>query len=365
MKSLQVLIAIAIIAIEILGVSAANASPIAVAVAVASGMLKTTGIGQLDFGLTYEGTPTVTNPTVTATNNGALLAFVQGASITNADDINSYMWAQADGGDTAEAQLDVVGKNGHDATVQNYNMYGYVTSNFAYAGQYADKITGESIDMNAQSWNSGGAYVNPTDQASEQGNAAPGTIAPSYLGSVVAYTKDADSADQGIAGLLPATGTNSGASYVEKKAVNSGSATDTSQSTIATVYQFAQAGGSADPSAYPMGTWTQAVNDKGAKMTSVTGGSILDKTGTIYFGTNSLYADASASMTYSGAGTLTSSAQEMGYADSSTVYANKDSLMSGNANTPFYSTTSSTDLSGTPHASADTGGNTPCPSWND
>ena len=275
------------------------------------------------------------------------------------------MLAQAAGGDVAESQLDVDGIAGAggaaaDASVKNYNMYGYVTPNLAYAGQYADSISGEQIDMNSQSWNKG-ALLTPSDQGGEVGSLAPGTIQASYLGG--SYATDASSVGQGLgrAIVFPATGTMAGESYAEKYATNKNPVAggDTSIVTITNAYQFAQAGGSADPSAYPMGAWTQAVNDKGAKMTSVTGGSILDKTGTTYFGTNSLSASASASMTYSGAGTLTSSAQEMGYADSSTVYANKDSLMSGNANTPYYSTTSATNLKGIPHSTIAAGGNTP------
>jgi hypothetical protein len=359
MKLLKVLIALVVVWIGILGLS--SAAP----VAVASGMLKATGIGQLDFGLTYEpGTATtVTYPIITAAiNNGALsVAFTKGASITNAKQINSYMLAQADGGDRAESQLDVLGTNGNDATVKNYNMYGYVTNNFAYAGQYADSITGESIDLNSQSWNKGAAVIEPIDQPSENG-APTGALVGSYLGSQVPYTKDADSKDQGIdrATVFPTTGTNQGESYAEKYAANKGS-TDTTLVTISTAYQFAQAGGSLDPSAYPMGMWTQAVNDKGAKMTGVIGGTMTDRTGTTWFGTNGQAASAAAGMTYSGLGTLSPNAQEMGYADKNIVYADKDTLRDGNALTPHCSTTSYTNLNGIPHSTSDSGGNTPWP----
>ena len=229
MKLLKVLIGLAIISIGISGLSSANATPIAVAFV--SGELKTTGIGQIDFGLTYEAgaATTTTNPTITATNNGALLAFIQGASITNAKQINSYMLAQAAGGDVAESQLDVDGIAGAggaaaDASVRNYNMYGYVTPNLAYAGQYADSISGEQIDMNSQSWNKG-ALLTPSDQGGEVGSVAPGTIQASYLGGT--YAIDASSVGQGLdrAIVFPATGTQAGESYAEKYATNKNPAT--------------------------------------------------------------------------------------------------------------------------------------------
>ena len=40
-----------------------------------------------------------------------------------------------------------------DSSVTNYCMYGYVSCQpLVYAGQYADKIIGESINMNSKSW---------------------------------------------------------------------------------------------------------------------------------------------------------------------------------------------------------------------
>ena len=155
MKAHQVLIALAVIAIGI-SVASAVTGP---NYPVVSGELRDPNIGQLDFGMTVNtgvtapSTSQLTYPSVTATNNGALLAFVQGASITNVADINAYMLSQSLGGDVAESHLDVGGVNGNDASVKNYNIYGYTTSNLAYTGQYADSITGESINMQSEAWN--------------------------------------------------------------------------------------------------------------------------------------------------------------------------------------------------------------------
>ena len=108
-----------------------------------------------------------------------------------------------------------------------------------------------------------------------------------------------------------------------------------------------------------MGAWTQAVNDKGAKMTGVVGGTMTDQVGTTWFGSNGQVASAAASMTYSDLGTLSSNAQEMGYADQNTVYANKDTKLTTNPNTPTYLTTSATNLNGIPRSTVAAGGNTP------
>jgi hypothetical protein len=103
--------------------------------------------GRLDYSMTYDGGTLVQAPTVTLTETDAVLsAAIQGASISNADDFQSYMYARSSGGisgarDYAQATSSIVGH--HDVGVKNYNLYGYVTPNFAYAGQSADLMTGE------------------------------------------------------------------------------------------------------------------------------------------------------------------------------------------------------------------------------
>ena len=139
------LIALAIIWIEISG-----ATP----TVVVSGFVGNIGANHIDYGMTYDGANGILKqaPTISATNS-PLTVLIQGASITNADHINSYLLASSSGGDLAVTGLDVTGVNGHDASVKNYNMCGYVTSNLAYAGQYADSITGESLYLRSSSFN--------------------------------------------------------------------------------------------------------------------------------------------------------------------------------------------------------------------
>ena len=360
------LIALAIIPIGISSISAAVAVIPAFIYGVANGELQNSGIGQIDFSLSYGTKDAATtqltqNPTITATNNGALLVLIQGASITNANAINSFLLAHSTGGDVAITGLDVLSTSGTaDSSVKNYNMYGYVTSNLAYAGQYADSITGEYIDMTSQSWNkatlptsfTGFATAAPWGVAPAPGTVIfPPPLPPIPTPSILAYG-DAYNA------ITPLTRVTAGSSFVEKKTVNAGGA-DTSVASVTGLYQFAQAGGSQDPSAYPQGIWTQAVNDKGAKVLGVTNGVITDSAKGVYTGLNNLAMSAAASMVYNGAASLSSNAQEMGYSDSSTVYADKDTLLTGNVNTPYYFTTSATNLAGTGYNTADAGGNTP------
>ena len=385
MKSIQVLIALVIVVIGISGAIAT--APLGSTYPIATGELRASGVGQLDFGMTVvtdalaPSASQATYPTVTATNNGALLAFVQGATINNVDEIHSSIVGQSTGGDVAESHLDVLGDRvnaitpwENTASAKNYNMYGYVTSNLAYTGQYADSITGESIDMVSESWNkqSSTAFTSPhvgsvSTYPTYNGYTPSGDtgLATSYLGATSAVavgdktTKYTDGGSTySTAGYTFTQGPNSGYSFAEKKAVNSG-LTDTAQVSMTTAYQFAQAGGSQSASAYPQGIWTQAVNDKAAKISGVNSGTILNQVSTEYLGLNSLSQSANSALTQTGTATLTSNAQEMGYADASMVYANKDSLLAGNANTPYYSTTSSTNLNGVAHSSADTGGNLP------
>ena len=383
MRALKVLIALAIISIGISSISAASAViPVipAFIYGVANGELQKSGIGQIDFSLSYgtKGAATTQltqNPIITAVNNGALLVLIQGVTITNANAINSFLVAHSTGGDVAITGLDVLSTSGTaDSSVKNYNMYGYVTSNLAYAGQYADSITGEYIDMNSLSWNKATLPTSPpTTPPTVSGapftglaTAAPWGVAPAP-GTVIfsipptippILTPGILTYGAAYNAITPFTRVTAGSSFVEKKMVNAGGA-DTSVASVTGLYQFAQAGGSQDPSAYPQGIWTQAVNDKGAKVLGVTNGVITDSTKGVYTGLNNLAMSAVASMVYNGAASLSSNAQEMGYSDSSTVYADKDTLLAGNVNTPYYFTTSATNLAGTGYNTADAGGNTP------
>ena len=166
---------------------------------VVSGELRDPNIGQLDFGMSVDNnvasaptTSQLTYPTVTATNNGALLAFVQGATVNNVGAINAYMLSQSLGGDVAESHLNVIGNQAgstdFSASVKNYNIYGYTTSNLAYTGQYADSITGESINMQSEAWNKQ-TYVPtaPTSQPSYNGYVAASPALEPALTNTNAY----------------------------------------------------------------------------------------------------------------------------------------------------------------------------------
>lgn len=191
---LKVLIALAVVWIGISGTVATTP------VTVVCNSIKNTA-GEIDYSISYTGVPglvTANTPTTTLTNAGGVLsAFIQGQSIANADAINTFMLARSAGGDLAATGLDVDGVVGHDATVSNYNMYGYVTSGFAYAAQYAGSVTGNSIYTYRQGWSlsSSSLVFNPPpppavpNPSTFAGATNPGTITMQGAGQSYAFTQ--------------------------------------------------------------------------------------------------------------------------------------------------------------------------------
>jgi hypothetical protein len=346
MKLFKVLIALAIISIGISSIGNA------VTYGVASGQVGTTGVGFIDFSLTYD-SPLVPvavvnqQPIITgsATPTSASV-FLTGASISKADAINSYLLASSAGGDMAATGLDIASTSATkaDAAVSNYNMYGVVNGNLAYAGQYADSIRGESIDMRSFAWN---RAFSPALGLPPAAGFAPTGVAPTYL-SVIPVTVPGNK----LANILPPTTTNNGNSgfaSAEIKGANSGAAADTSLVSITKGYQFAQAGGSADPSAYPMGIWAMAVNDKGHQLSGVIGGTISESTYSQYTVPNGpAMVTSTPTFSYNGLATIAPNAQSMGYADKNLAYSNEDTRLGGNTNTPLYFTTGSTNFATQP-----------------
>lgn len=84
-------------------------------------------------------------PTATIdANNGFISAAIEGCSIEGALSINGKLDAKSAHGETAEAIADI---KGPAASVTNYNLYGYVTPDLAWAGQYVDFARGTKIDL--------------------------------------------------------------------------------------------------------------------------------------------------------------------------------------------------------------------------
>ncbi len=317
MKLVKVLIALAIV---LMGISGANA----VRQGVANGELKTAGVGQIDYSLTYDASlNTVTNPTVLNSpltmkaqiGSGYILVEptpgTPGATITNANAINSFLNAHSAGGDIAAVGLGVSGANGQDASVKNYQMYGYVTPNYAWAGQYADSITGESISMQTLTYN----------YATQNLVFHPTTIQLGPLAVPTPYTyADATS------GIKTATlntlnnNLNTGYTAAQINGANAGG-TDKSIVTLTTAYQFAQAGGSQTP--YPsIGAFGQSVNAAGSILTGVNGGTINELTEGAYG--QDPWTGSTTYIAKTGTASIAPAQDSMGFEDKTLTYASVD-----------------------------------------
>jgi len=271
------------------------------------------------------------------------------------------LFAQSSGGDFAGTGMSVGGIDGTYASVKNYGMYGYVADNFAYAGQYADQIKGEFIDMHSITSNYVDTSSLPVEANEKTQTGLPADfltyIAPVY--STAAEHSLAYASINGITQEPPTDASNIGITQYATPAAAS------PYITASEVYQFAQAGGSKDPTAYPMGIWAQAVNDKKHKLTLIGAfsGAVGDTSsrndGVIngieeytygeYDASSNRNNDAGAiirqtATTTTPSASITPNAVSMGYADKNIVYANEDTSLSSNDNVPFYDTTSFTGM---------------------
>jgi hypothetical protein len=346
MKSLNVLIALAIFTI---GISSVLADTDVVRNSISS------DAGRIDYAMTYvpsvlgpAATPAVSTTASTAVvnlvqTNSVLSAFITGVSINKAIDINSYIFARSSGGDFAASGMEIDGSDdaaGGDASVSNYGMYGYATNNLAYTGQYADKMQGEWIGVWSKS-------LNNVDTTTIPALGAAGTTADYTLiidqdpfagvtstEATNAYSKAwAGAWDEG---LLPVTDIT-GPAYSATK-----------------LYNYAQAGGSLNPSAYPMGIWAQSANDKGHKLaiagTGALGDAISEDTFGEYDSSYNRYMATESQITQTkdstglGQVSIAPNAVNMGYGDKNIAYSNVDTSLAGNDNVPFYDTDSFTSM---------------------
>jgi hypothetical protein len=110
-----------------------------------------TNAGSVSYSISYgNGLLTQKSTEKIVSNNDVLSVAVGGCSVQNADWIYGRLDTLAAGGDYAYVIADI---KGPEASVTNYNLYGYVTHNFAWAGQYADSIKGCDLDLYAHSQN--------------------------------------------------------------------------------------------------------------------------------------------------------------------------------------------------------------------
>lgn len=360
MKLFRMLVVLAVLSIGISSVLADTD--------VVRNSISSTGVGRIDYAMTYVPSASLVNPTVvvaapvtTLVNAGGVLsAFVQGASISKATSINSYIFARADGGDFAASGLTVLGTDnpgdgpgfngpGADASVTNYNMYGYVTNNIAYTGQYADSIQGESVQEWSKSLNNQMAAI------PAQALVQPATTKADFL--VVVNP----SPFLGITSTAPFTGAyssdfkGSGSTNPLTGVVVTGQDAGKPAYVANKLYQYSQAGGSKDSSKFPMGLWAQSVDAKGSQLAILGTGSVGDSIQNNNFAeyATGSFAATNAFTSITQTTTLTSPTASispnfdcMGYADKNIVYSNKDTSLLGNSFVPAYTSYANTPLTG-------------------
>jgi hypothetical protein len=148
-----------------------------------------------------------------AANDNVISVGIEGCSIQNANWIKGSLIANSAEGDYAEVLADIKGPG---ASVTNYNLYGYVTPNLAWAGQYSDSIKGTSLDIFSRSRNH--------------------AICPNGIG-----VADLDWSDSAAAKSRIFTSNAASPIY-----------------TVNGLWQDAMAGGSQNPAAYPRGEWAMS-----------------------------------------------------------------------------------------------------------
>ena len=115
--------------------------------------------GSVAYSISYSDTAgSLTNaPTASINaNNNFISVGITGCSIQGADQINGQLNANAAGGDKAYVTADIKGPG---ASVTNYDLFGYVVPNLAWAGQYADSILGTSMTLDAYANNDKNPYT--------------------------------------------------------------------------------------------------------------------------------------------------------------------------------------------------------------
>ena len=300
--------------------------------------------GRVDWATTYKGTPT----TVTAVQQTAhalpeaITVRAEGMTIQKADLINSYLWAQSSGGDTASVhatigahiyadQTELADGLGGETSVKNYAMYGYVTPDFAYAGQYADEIESPTYYLEAIAFN--------------HGKLVPDTVTKEADGTQATFEPPAVAAYDAGAGILTNPAYSGATEYacsdnvirnldgIDLDGIGTGTAT------LSKIYQFAQAGGSATPEKWSTnGAWAMTDVDKGGSISvpivAATDGAEITTTAQYINGASFMKPipgmaakplDVKLSGTPGSKSTITiNSGTAMGYADSLLYYANAD-----------------------------------------
>ena len=128
-------------------------------------------VGSVSYSVSYSDTAGSLTHAPTASinaNDNFINVGITGCSIQDADQINGQLTANAAGGDKAYVTADIKGPG---ASVTNYDLFGYVVPNLAWAGQYADTITGTSMTLDAHANNDMNPYNNGQNSKTYYANA--------------------------------------------------------------------------------------------------------------------------------------------------------------------------------------------------
>jgi hypothetical protein len=105
------------------------------------------GVGSISYSISHDGGNVWQMPSENIEQgNNYIFAAIQGCSIQDANSISAYMDAKDCNGDTASVTADIEGPG---ASVTNYQLFGWVSPNLAWTGQYADYIKGSDITLDA------------------------------------------------------------------------------------------------------------------------------------------------------------------------------------------------------------------------
>lgn len=108
----------------------------------------TTAAGSMSYSIDYSGSGIVQNAPVEnlVANDNFIQASITGCSIHGASEITGHLDATAANGNTAKVSADI---DGPGASVTNYNLYGYVQPESAWAGQYLESARGTNMQLDA------------------------------------------------------------------------------------------------------------------------------------------------------------------------------------------------------------------------
>jgi hypothetical protein len=146
----------------------------------------TTAAGSVSYSITYMSPlfgagSVVQMPTETITANDNVISVeVEGCTIRDASWIKGGLEAKSAHHDIATVSVDI---KGPEASLTDYSMYGYVTPDLAWAGQWVDYAKGSSIKLEATGSAPIGPILTPPDFVE---------LSPQWAGSIL-LTNDATS----------------------------------------------------------------------------------------------------------------------------------------------------------------------------